>query len=285
LTTFPPGNSRDTEPGMQCIISPAKTQHGNGRQYPISTLPRFLEEAQLLHRLLAQLDDTDLARRLGTGPALTAASRQRLVDMQFPPTPAVASQALFTFSGEAFKAMASAGYSDEELAHAQKHLFILSGLYGLLRPLDLIQPYRLEMATPLAPAGATSLGQFWRERLTDELAQAMGRGGELVNLASQEYARAIDFGRLPGAVVSISFRQGQGKEAKSVPIHAKAGRGMMVDFLIRNRLTRAEQLQGFTLAGYRFDQELSTAGEWIFTRPPLLRRARATGQSRRSGGQ
>jgi uncharacterized protein len=250
---------------MQLIISPAKTQHFNGRDFAHFSQPSCLNQAEQLNYRLQRLDNIALAGLLKTSTALTAATRQRIETFTTPFSLANARQVLFTFQGQAFKAITADRYSGEELFHAQNHLFILSGLYGILRPLDLIQPYRLEMATPLNIGDSDNLYQFWRERVTSLLHQALGENGVCVNLASVEYSRVIDRHKL-AQVVTISFKQEEQGILRSVAIHAKRARGLMVHYMISRRLTRAEQLQNFDLEGYTFKEAESTADVWVFSR-------------------
>jgi uncharacterized protein len=250
---------------MQLIISPAKTQQFNGRNFAHFSQPACLNQAEQLNYRLQHLDNPALASLLKTSTPLTVATRQRIEAFTTPFSLVNARQALFTFQGEAFKAITADRYSREELAHAQSHLFILSGLYGILRPLDLIQPYRLEMATPLNIGNSGNLYQFWRERVTSLLCQAVGEDGVCVNLASQEYFRVINRHRLI-KVVTISFKQEEKGILRTIAIHAKRARGLMVHHMISRRLTRAEQLQGFNLEGYAINEAESTAGEWVFSR-------------------
>ncbi len=250
---------------MQLIISPAKTQRFNGRDFAQFSQPACLNQAEQLNSRLQRLDNPALAGLLKTSTTLTAAARLRIEAFTTPFSLANARQALFTFQGEAFKAITADRYSGEELAHAQSHLFILSGLYGILRPLDLIQPYRLEMATPLSIGDSGTLSRFWRDRVTSLLCQALGKDGVCVNLASQEYFRVIDRHRL-AKVVTISFKQEEKGILRTIAIHAKRARGLMVHHMISRRLTRAEHLRGFNLEGYAINEAESTGEEWVFSR-------------------
>ena len=177
-----------------------------------------------------------------------------------------AKQAIFAFQGDTFSTMDAEHYSKGEIHHAQKHLCILSGLYRLLRPLDLMQPYRLEMATRLGTLDNKNLYQFWSQQVTEHLNTALteARDKTVVNLASTEYSKVVDRKILQAKMITITFRQKQKGTYKTIPIHSKRARGLMVHFMILGKIDQAEGLQQFNLDGYSFNPEVSTDDDWYF---------------------
>jgi cytoplasmic iron level regulating protein YaaA (DUF328/UPF0246 family) len=253
---------------MLLIISPSKTQNFD---FPIRgdyTLPLFLDQTKQLTRQLKQLAQPQLAALMKMSDKLAALSYQRFQDFQFPFRPTNSRQALLMFRGDQFDPMAVDSYSDEQFAHAQHHLRILSGLYGMLRPLDLMQPYRLEMATKLAVGEAKNLYSFWGDLVTRKLNNKLSEDSQpvLINLASAEYFKVIRRKELHADILTLSFKQEKEGKLKTIAIYAKRARGAIVDFVIRNRITRPIDLQGFNRDGYRFKSDLSTDNEWVFVR-------------------
>lgn len=253
---------------MQIITAPSKTQQFNGRIYAQYTQPLLLNRAKILIDRLKLLDRDELSRLMRTSERLTESTYQRIHAFTLPFSPDNAQQALFTFQGDAYSAIKAADYSPEQLHYAQEHLFILSGLYGLLRPLDLMQPYRLEMGCFLSVAGVDTLYQFWREKITASLDEAFTESADrvLVNLASKEYAKVVDEKKLQAEMVHITFQQMHKGRLRTIPIHSKRARGMMTDFAITNHIDEATGLQQFRVDGYSFSREYSSATEWLFVK-------------------
>jgi hypothetical protein len=174
-------------------------------------------------------------------------------------------QALLAFKGEVYAKMEADQFTAEELEFAQQHLRILSGLYGLLKPLDLMQPYRLEMGTKLKTKKGDSLYEYWGTKISKAL-NAAGEGRTLVNLASQEYFKAVDKKTLKLPVITIHFKEHKGGSYQVVGFFAKQARGLMARFAIQNRITDPEQLKTFHEEGYEFAERLSSAQDWVFVR-------------------
>jgi cytoplasmic iron level regulating protein YaaA (DUF328/UPF0246 family) len=188
----------------------------------------------------------------------------RFKQWKTPFTPDNARAALFAFTGDVYEGLDAATLKKGDIAFAQKHLRILSGLYGLLRPLDLIQPYRLEMGRALKTRAAKNLYEFWRETLTAVLNKMPGE--LLVNLASQEYFKAIDPRKLGKQIVSPVFKDEKNGKLKIISFYAKKVRGTMARYLIQNRITDADGLPGFAEDGYTYDSELSKPAAPVFVR-------------------
>ena len=253
---------------MLLIISPSKTQNFDVPIRGDYTLPLFLDQTKQLARQLKQLDQPQLAALMKMSDKLAALNYQQFQDFQLPFTPDNSRQALLMFGGDQFTPMAVDSYSDQQFAHGQQHLCILSGLYGMLRPLDLMQPYRLEMATRLAVGEAKNLYSFWGDIVTRKLNNKLSDDSHpaLINLASAEYFKVIRRKELHADILTLSFKQEKEGRLKTIAIYAKRARGAMVDFVIQNRITRPIDLQGFNRDGYRFKSDLSTDNEWVFVR-------------------
>jgi cytoplasmic iron level regulating protein YaaA (DUF328/UPF0246 family) len=234
---------------------------------PLPTQPAHLARARTLMGLLRALDLPELAHLMAMSDDLAALTAGRCRAWRPPFTPDNARPALLAYAGDAYAALDAATLDAGDLAFAQDHLRILSGLYGLLRPLDLIQPYRLEMGTRLANAEGPDLYAFWRAPLTRAVAQALaGAGGPLVNLASGEYFSALDTSALPGRIVTPVFEEPVRGGYRVQAVHAKRARGRMVRFAVRNRLDRTEDLLAFDDLGYTFDAAASGPDRWVFRR-------------------
>jgi cytoplasmic iron level regulating protein YaaA (DUF328/UPF0246 family) len=180
-----------------------------------------------------------------------------------------AKQAIFAFKGDVYSGLVLDAYNDEDYAYAQDHLRILSGLYGCLRPLDLIQPYRLEMKTKLKNDRGDNLYQFWDERITQSLNKELKKQEEpvLINLASNEYFKSVKPKLLEGRLLNINFKETKEGKTRVVAIFAKRARGMMTDYIIRNRIEKPEGLKKFKQGGYKFNKDLSDDKQWTFERP------------------
>ncbi len=232
------------------------------------TLAEFSSESDYLVRRLRKYSPAKFAEMMECSEKLARLNVDRYQSWQFSPDLTGAKQALLAFTGDIYSVMTVNRYKLPDFNFAQKHLRILSGLYGILRPLDLIQPYRLEMKTKLGTARGKDLYQFWGRRINRSLQEALKieKSGIVINLASLEYFKAVKAGQLEATVITPVFKEQRGSSFRVVAIYAKKARGSMCDYIIRNRLTRAEDLKGFNLDGYGFNQKLSSATEWMFTR-------------------
>ncbi len=253
---------------MQLITASSKTQLFNGQTYAEHSYPALLEKTIILNNLLKKMEKEELSLLMKTSERLTEATHQMIHNFSEPFSLANAKQALFTFQGDAYSAIQSDTYTNDQLRHAQKHLFILSGLYGILRPLDLMQRYRLEMGCPFAVEDARNLYQFWQNPVTDIVNQALAkdRDGVLVNLASKEYSKVINKKKLQGEMVTITFKQLHKGQLRTIPIHAKRARGMMIHFAMSEHIDTACRLKEFKSDGYCFSSEDSSETEWIFVK-------------------
>jgi cytoplasmic iron level regulating protein YaaA (DUF328/UPF0246 family) len=251
---------------MLAIISPAKTLDYSSPLPPLPvTRPAFAAEADALAAAAAKLGPRKLAGLMHISDKLASLNAARFRGFAEAP----ARPALFAFAGDVYSGFEVKSLDEDALLFAQDHLRILSGLYGLLRPLDAIRPYRLEMGTRWAPGRKKDLYGFWQERIADRLAADAAASGSavLVNLASKEYWRAVE-GRLPPSlpVVEIDFREEGPDGPRFNTFAAKRARGMMARFICEHRLAEPEALKAFDSDGYRYDPENSDAARWRFAR-------------------
>jgi uncharacterized protein len=260
---------------MLLLLSPAKTLDESRLKRDIQpTQPRFLPQTAELVAQLQQHTEAELSRLMGISDKLAALNAARYRDFHLPLTEENAKPALFAFKGDVYIPIRAMEYNDETLAFANAHLRILSGLYGLLRPLDYLYPYRLEMGTRLeTPAGKT-LYQFWGTRITDAINEDMRslHSTIVLNLASEEYSKAVQPDRLDAAYVTAEFRERKGDTTAIVGIHAKRARGLMADYILRHRITTLVPLQDFNVEGYRFEAAMSDTSRLVFVREQPIKR-------------
>ncbi|MDQ7011394.1 MAG: peroxide stress protein YaaA [Mariprofundaceae bacterium] len=254
---------------MLIVISPAKKLDFTGPlRAPACTQPAFLAQSQILIDVLRQKDSDEIATLMHLSAKLAGLNTERFQQWHTPFSPDNARPAIFAFKGDVYQGLDAGTLKDDDIDFAQKHLRILSGLYGLLRPLDLIQPYRLEMGTQLAVGEASNLYRFWGTVITHGVNDALQEQGDdiLINLASGEYFKAIRPGQLHGRIITPVFRERKGDAYKVIGIHAKRARGMMSRFIIKHRLTEPGAVRDFSADGYAFNAALSDNDTWVFTR-------------------
>ena len=253
---------------MLFLLSPAKTLDFSPAPESLpSTKAELSADTSKLAAVTRKLKPVDLRRLMDISEPLAELNVKRF--KAFKPRAEVGVQAALAFAGDVYTGLRAREFEADDLAWAQDHLRILSGLYGVLRPLDRIQPYRLEMGTRLPTERGESLYDFWGDRVSKALNRAV-RGQPdrtVVNLASQEYFGAVDTRALKSPVVTCQFREEKDGEARIISFFAKAARGMMARYAIENRLEKAADLKGFDHAGYSFRPGLSDAATWVFTRP------------------
>ena len=255
---------------MILVLSPAKSlDFETPAPTSVQTQPRHLKEAGALMKLLKPLGPEGVASLLGISADLAALNAGRYHQWRTPFTAANAKQAVLAFDGDVYGGLDAPSLGEADLAFAQDHLRILSGLYGVLRPLDLIQAYRLEMGTRLANAKGRDLYAFWKETVTRELARELSEGGGepvLVNLASEEYFKAVDPAGLGARVITPVFQEWKHGEYKIISFFAKRARGLMARHAVTKRLVDPEGLKRFKAEGYAFDRKASAGDRWVFRR-------------------
>lgn len=252
---------------MLFLLSPSKTLDETPMPRKVkATQPVFAEETGKLHAVMKKKSPAQLKALMGISDTLAALNHARF--QSFDPQHSTlknAKPALFLFKGDVYDPMPVAQYDAATLAYAQTHLRILSGLYGLLRPLDLIQPYRLEMGTRLSVGGHKDLYGFWGARISEAINRTNAK--LVVNLASEEYFKAVDGKALKIPLLNVQFKEHKGGQYRIIGLMAKRARGMMADYLLRERIDTAEGMKGFAGGGYAFDPTLSVPGTQVFTRP------------------
>ena len=254
---------------MLAIISPAKSLDFDSRAPTRkSTVPSFLNESAELIGELRELAPQDLSDLMGISTNLAELNYDRYATWGEPFTKRNAKQAMFAFNGDVYMGLKSTEFSERDLTWAQKHLRILSGLHGLLKPLDLIQPYRLEMGTRLSTQRGRDLYDFWRSKVTAALNEAIDaqRQPVLVNLASNEYFNAVDAARIDARIITPTFKDLKNGRYKFISFFAKKARGLMAAYLIKNRVSTLKALKAFDWQGYRFSPAESSANDWVFLR-------------------
>ena len=255
---------------MIITLSPSKGQDFDSpTPSKLFTVPDQLEDSQLLINEAKKLDMESVRELMDVSENISNLNVQRFQDWTLPFDTTNAKAALFAFKGDVYSGIQKDKYDDGDLAYAQDHLRILSGLYGALRPMDLIQPYRLEMKTKLGNPRGDNLYQFWGERITDKLNETLQHQEEktLVNLASNEYYKSVKPKMIDGNILNISFKEVKEGKSRILAVYAKKARGMMTDFILRNRIEHSEDIKDFGTAGYSFSKTESTDDNWVFTRP------------------
>ena len=255
---------------MIAVISPAKTLDFETRPSTKTySQPDFLDEATEINRYLKKLNPPELEHLQGISVKLAELNVHRNRIWQPPFTPDNAKQAVLAFNGDVYEGMDAASFSEEEFQVAQQKIRILSGLYGLLKPLDLIQPYRLEMGTKFGFKSYNDLYEFWQGKITTAVNEAVnGTGGKgiLINLASREYFKAINPHKIEGRIITPVFKDHKNGQYKIISFFAKKARGLMCRFIVENKLSDPLDLQAFDLEGYYFNSRLTQGDTWVFTR-------------------
>ena len=223
------------------------------------SIPHFLDDSEILIDAAKKLTRQELAKLMKLSDKLANLNYNRFRSFTTPFTPANSRQAVFAFTGDTYMGLQAGTLSEDDLNYAQDHYRILSGLYGLLRPLDLMQPYRLEMGKKVATDRGRTLYEFWGDHLTDEVNQVMKKQKTdiLVNCASIEYFKAIKEAKLDGRIITPIFKEVKEGHARVLSMFAKKARGMMTRYIIQNRLEKVEDLKDFNFGGYKFQPTLS----------------------------
>lgn len=257
---------------MLAVISPAKSLDLKSPVPPVPvTEPAFLDQAALLAESAADLSPDRLKKLMHISDRLAQLTADRFNAFALPFTAENARPAIYTFAGDVYSGFESATLDEPAILYAQDHLRILSGLYGLLRPLDLMQAYRLEMGTGWAPGDTKNLYAWWGQSIAQMMVEDVSDDKDpvIINLASQEYWKAVDqktLGDVP--VIEITFKERRGDDLRFNSFGAKKARGMMARFMCEHRLDQAEQLKSFDSDDYHFSEEGSSPDNWLFIREP-----------------
>jgi cytoplasmic iron level regulating protein YaaA (DUF328/UPF0246 family) len=253
---------------MLMVISPAKTlDYDSAPATDKTSQPDFLDDSCELVDQLKTLEPHDISNLMGVSDKLGQLNAERFHNWQAPFTKDNAKQAVLAFKGDVYTGLDAENFSDKEFETAQKRLRILSGLYGVLKPLDLMQPYRLEMGTKFENNRGKDLYTFWGNKITDELNRLLkADDGVLVNLASNEYFKSVRKKELDARLITPQFKDWKNGQYKMISFYAKKARGLMCRYAIQNNITQANDLKGFDLEGYGFSEEQSDANNWVFLR-------------------
>lgn len=250
---------------MIILLSPAKTLNEtpfSGAQK--TTFPQFWDQTKKLAEILKQKSSVDIEKLMKVSSKIGTLNFDRYQNFPEAFTNENTFPALHCFQGDVYRGIEEENFSDAQWAYAQKNLRILSGLYGVLRPLDLMYPYRLEMGTNLTNPRGKNLYEWWGDQVTENL---NGEHQEVVlNLASQEYASVIQPEKIRGFFLNIHFKEQKGDTYKIVAIHAKRARGVMANWLIKNQIKDVEAVKDFAENNYRFEPKFSTESDWVFVR-------------------
>lgn len=254
---------------MIIVISPAKKLDFDT---PACTnnysMPSFLDDAAVLIDQLRTLEPDQISKLMAISPKLAALNSNRYYEWTRPFNPENAKPAICAFRGDVYAGLNVGTLSTEDVDFAQDHLRILSGLYGILRPLDLMQPYRLEMGTQLKNVRGNNLYEFWGNTITEALNQDLEQQNTdtLINLASSEYFKSVKTDKLSANVITPVFKDQKNGVYKIISFYAKKARGLMSRYIIQNKLISPEEIKSFDVAGYEFDEAESKEYEWVFKR-------------------
>ena len=249
---------------MLAVISPSKTQDFSQCNIDFFTQTRQIDSSDELIGILKNKSKSQISKLMSLSEKLSALNFDRFQKFKLPFTLDNAKQAILAFKGDVYNGINAPELSSEDLEFAQGKVRMLSGLYGVVRPLDLIQPYRLEMGTKLSNAKGGDLYDYWGSEISSVLND--DEPDLIINLASNEYFKAIDKKTLNANILDIVFKEKKGDSYKVIGIYAKRARGLMVNYIIKNRLESPEALKDFSDEGYRFDKELSTDSSWVYLR-------------------
>jgi cytoplasmic iron level regulating protein YaaA (DUF328/UPF0246 family) len=254
---------------MLIVISPAKTlDYETPPTTKTHTKPAMLEQSKQLVEILRNYTALELAQLMNLSTKLAQLNFDRYRAWNPPFSLDNAKQAVLAMKGEVYTGLEAESFDSTDFAFAQQHLRILSGLYGLLKPLDLMQPYRLEMGTKLATPQGSDLYGFWGDGISQAVNKALKSQGDgiLINLASNEYFKSVKPKLIQGRIITPQFKEKRGDAYRTIGIFAKRARGLMSRYIIQQRLRDPEQIKGFKSDGYRFSKLLSKGDQWIFVR-------------------
>jgi len=250
---------------MLILISPAKTLDYSVPNFKEFTQPEFQQDVKSLIQVMKKKSAKEISQLMNVSDSLAALNEERFKTFQSDFNQENSKQALLAFKGDVYTRIAVDIYTSEDFDFAQHHLRILSGLYGLLKPLDLIQPYRLEMGTRLENKKGKNLYEFWDKKIAKAINEA-AKGQPIINLASQEYFKAVDQKTLKSPLINIHFKEFKNEGYEIIGFFAKQARGMMTNFAIKTRLRDPEDLKTFNEERYEYSEKLSSPKDWVFVR-------------------
>ncbi len=255
---------------MIILLSPAKMLDFSPAPEGLElTKPGLFAETKKLSDTTRQLSRSDLKRMMGISDALVDLNYERFQAFKKTAIPKAAKQAVLTFNGDVYRGLEATSFSKDDLAFAQDHLRMLSGLYGLLRPLDAIQPYRLEMGSKLKTERGKTLYDYWKGHIAAEINKTLAGSNDpfVLCLASNEYAKSVDRRALKMPMITPVFKEEKDGKSRALMLYAKQARGMMARWIIQNRVTKLADIKKFDVGGYRFQTDQSDDLSWTFSRP------------------
>ena len=251
---------------MITILSPAKTLNLDKQELVSQyTIPVFIDDSERLAIELKKYSPKKLSILMKINSKLSQLNFERYQAWQPPFNPTNAKQTVLAFNGDVYNGLAAETFNQDDFEFAQQNLIILSGMYGVLKPLDLMQPYRLEMGTPLKTRKWKNLYDFWGNKITEEINKILD-GDVLINLASNEYFKAINRDLIESTIITPVFKDYKDGIYKFVHVFGKRARGLMTRFIVQNKITDPNQIKLFDIEGYYYNDRLSTEFEWVFTR-------------------
>lgn len=249
---------------MKIILSPSKALNFDKKLIPNHTTPKFLDNSCVLINQLKQLSKEDISSLMRLSANLTELNYDRYQEFTTPFTPDNAKPAAYAFTGNVYDGLSFSELEKTDIEYAQNNLRILSGLYGILKPLDLMQPYRLEMGTRLKNSKGKNLYEFWGSKISEYLNAE--ESDLIINLASNEYSKVIDKKILNSNIISPSFKEYRNGKYKMLMAYVKKARGLMANYIIKNKIEDAESIKNFDIDNYFYNEKLSTPSEPVFTR-------------------
>lgn len=254
---------------MLIVISPAKTlDYETPPKTKVFTTPDYLGQSQQLINRLINFSSLDISELMHVSTKIADLNFDRYESWKKPFTQKNAKQAILAFKGDVYTGLDAETFKAADFKFAQNHLRVLSGLYGLLRPLDLMQPYRLEMGTKLKTDKGKNLYEFWGSDITEALNKQLkkNKSNILINLASNEYFKSVKAKELNAEIITPAFKEFKNGDYKMIGIYAKKARGLLSRYIIQNKLKDPEDIKSFNEEGYRFNKTLSKGNNWVFTR-------------------
>ena len=252
---------------MKILLSPAKSLDYKSKLPTLKTTEAcFLNEAENLNSVLKGMSPKDLSELMSISSSIAELNFQRNISWSWPFSSKNARQSIYAFSGDVYRGLDAYTIDENKIDFMQNSVRIISGLYGLLKPLDLIQPYRLEMGTKMPIDNHKNLYEYWRNKITNQLNNELDSDEPVLNLASNEYFKAIDSKVINSDIFSANFKQLKDGEYKTIAIFSKRARGMMTRYIIDNNISNINDLKSFDYDGYLYHESLSTQKELIFTR-------------------
>ena len=254
---------------MITLLSPSKKLNFEPQNMVDNyTQCEFIKSAEILANKAKDLTESDLKELMDISDKLAQLNRERFDRWSLPFNSSNAKQAILAFDGGVYSGLRANTFSDKDFGFAQDHLRILSGLYGILKPLDLIQPYRLEMGVSFQNPKGKNLYDFWKQSITDNLNNTLKKHPSpvIINCASVEYFSAIDLSKLKGSILSIVFKEYRNGELKFISFNAKKARGLMTQYIVKNKINDHTNIKDFNYEDYKFDSKLSEDSKFVFTR-------------------